>query len=60
MPNLKASPARKIKIAVRLTPNELQLIRELADKHGVPFGVALRAALEVGLTKIFDVGAPPR
>lgn len=60
METLKTSPTAKIHITLRLAPSEHQQIRELAEKHGVPFTVALRAALEVGLTKIFDVSAPPR
>ena len=60
MENLKGSPDTKILIAFRLSPADHQRIVELAQKHGVPFSVALRAALEVGLSQILDQSAPER
>lgn len=50
----KKSPSTKTLIAVRLTPYEQERIRELAVAHNVTFSLALRTAIEVGLSKILD------
>ena len=55
MDNPKKSPTAKTLVAVRLTPYERQCIVDLARVHHVTFSVALRTAIEVGLSKILDM-----
>ena len=50
----KQSPMAKTLVSVRLTPYERQRIIELAKAHHVTFSLALRTAIEVGLSKILD------